>query len=112
MQFAAEGLPKGLHLDATTGRISGVLKEPGTHEVVVCASNGVGACRRALRIVVGTRIALTPPMGWNSWNCWGVNVDQRKVLAVAEAMVASGLVEHGWSYINIDDGWQGLAATA
>jgi alpha-galactosidase len=107
IKFAAEGLPKGLHLDAATGRISGVLKEPGTHEVVLSACNDAGTCQRALRIVVGDKIALTPPMGWNSWNCWGASIDQQKVLAAAKAMVASKLVEHGWSYVNIDDGWQG-----
>lgn len=112
VQFAAEGLPYSLHLDESTGRISGVLAEPGTHEVIVHASNIHGACQRGLRIVAGDRIALTPPMGWNSWNCWGVNVDQEKVLATAKAMVTTGLIDHGWSYINIDDGWQGARNTA
>lgn len=54
-----------------------------------------------------TGIALTPPMGWNSWNCWGPNVSQDKVVEAARAMVESGLINHGWTYINIDDAWQG-----
>ena len=62
---------------------------------------------RELRIVIGERIALTPPMGWNSWNCWARDVTQEQVLSSARAMVESGLVNHGWTYINIDDGWQG-----
>jgi alpha-galactosidase len=57
--------------------------------------------------VVGDEIALTPPMGWNSWNCWGLKVSTKKVRAAARALVASGLRDHGWSYVNIDDGWQG-----
>src|SRR5262249_217307 len=58
-------------------------------------------------IIVGDEIALTPPMGWNSWNCWAAAVDQEKVLASAKTMVDKGLINHGWSYINIDDTWQG-----
>lgn len=46
-------------------------------------------------------------MGWNSWNCWARDVTQEQVLSSARAMVESGLADHGWSYINIDDGWQG-----
>lgn len=46
-------------------------------------------------------------MGWNSWNCWARDVTQEQVLLSARAMVESGLADHGWSYINIDDGWQG-----
>jgi alpha-galactosidase len=46
-------------------------------------------------------------MGWNSWNCWGEHIDQRKILDAAEALVSSGLADHGWVYVNIDDGWQG-----
>ena len=61
----------------------------------------------ALKIVAGDQIALTPPLGWNSWNCWAEAVDKEKVLRSARAMVSSGLSQHGWSYINIDDTWQG-----
>ena len=46
-------------------------------------------------------------MGWNSWNCWARDVTREQVLASARAMVEKGLVNHGWTYINIDDGWQG-----
>jgi alpha-galactosidase len=60
-----------------------------------------------LKIVVGDKIALTPPMGWNSWNCWAANVSDKNVRSSAKAMIDSGLVNHGWTYINIDDTWQG-----
>lgn len=106
MRFAAEGLPRGLKLDPATGRITGRVKRPGTYDVQLSASNDLGTARRTLRIVVGDRIALTPPMGWNSWNCWGQGVTQERVLESARAMVEKGLVDHGWTYINIDDGWQ------
>lgn len=106
MTFAAEGLPKGLKLDPETGRITGRVKKTGEYAVRLTATNRLGSCERTLRIVVGDRIALTPPMGWNSWNCWGQGVSQERVLTSARAMVEKGLADHGWCYINIDDGWQ------
>ena len=45
-------------------------------------------------------------MGWNSWNCFASSVSEQKVKEAADAMVSSGLVNHGWTYINIDDYWQ------
>ena len=42
---------------------------------------------KPLKIVIGDKIALTPPMGWNSWNCWAGSVDADKVLRAARAMV-------------------------
>ena len=107
LTFAAEGLPAGLSLDASNGRITGSLPKAGKHQVTLVARNSRGEAKRTFQIVVGDTIALTPPMGWNSWNCWSVTVNQEKVLRAAKAMRASGLDQHGWSYINIDDGWQG-----
>ena len=107
MTFSAEGLPKGLKLDSATGRITGTLKKKGTYHIMLKATNDKGSYERDLRIVVGDNLALTPPMGWNSWNCWARDVTQEQVLSSARAMVESGLVNHGWTYINIDDGWQG-----
>lgn len=107
MNFSADNLPSGLTLDAASGRITGSVATPGTHRVTLRATNARGTDAQPFRIEVGEKISLTPAMGWNSWNCWGVSVDQEKVLASARAMVASGLINHGWSYINIDDTWQG-----
>lgn len=107
MTFSAEGLPKGLVLDSKTGRITGVVKERGEYKVILKAENSLGSATREFRIVIGDRIALTPPMGWNSWNCWGRDVTQEQVLSSAKAMAENGLMNHGWTYINIDDGWQG-----
>ncbi|MFA6593603.1 MAG: putative Ig domain-containing protein [Bacteroidales bacterium] len=108
MTFSAIGLPKGLSLDGETGIITGSVKKAGEYNVTLKASNSIGDNERNLRIVIGDKIALTPPMGWNSWNCWGNSVSQEKVMSSAKAMVDKGLVNYGWSYINIDDGWQGI----
>ncbi len=107
MEFSVENLPAGLAVDAATGRITGSLDKPGEHKVVLIAKNAQGSARKDFRIVVGETISLTPPMGWNSWNSWAETVDAEKVLRSARAMVSSGLVNHGWSYMNIDDAWQG-----
>ena len=62
----------------------------------------------SLTIVGGQhKLALTPPMGWNSWNCWASAVSDAKVRAAADAMVKSGLAAHGFQYVNIDDCWEG-----
>ena len=107
MTFSIDKLPKGLKLNAETGQITGSVKKEGTYRMMVTATNALGSYTRELRIVVGDKLALTPPMGWNSWNCWARDVTQEQVLSSARAMVSSGLVNHGWTYINIDDGWQG-----
>ncbi len=107
MKFSAKGLPRGLKLDAATGRISGALQKKGEYQVTLSARNALGAAQKPFRIVVGETIALTPPMGWNSWNAWHANIDQDKILRSARALVAAGLDQHGWTYINIDDAWQG-----
>ena len=52
-------------------------------------------------------LALTPPMGWNSWNPFGRNVSEKVIKETADAMVSSGLKDLGFSYIVIDDIWQG-----
>ncbi len=108
MRFSVEPLPPGLSLDAATGRMTGTLTQAGEIRVVLRAANAHGSASRPFRIVVGERIALTPPMGWNSWNSWAESINQDRVVRAAKALVSSGLVEHGWSYVNVDDAWQGV----
>ena len=107
MKFSVKKLPPGLSVNAVTGRITGSLAKPGEYQVILRAENAKGMDEKKFRIVVGEKIALTPPMGWNSWNCWAWVVDQKKVLRSARTLVKSGLINHGWTFINIDDTWQG-----
>jgi len=52
-------------------------------------------------------LAPTPPMGFMTWNYFGDNITEQDVKSMADAMVEEGLVELGYDYIFIDDGWQG-----
>ncbi|HEX9973849.1 MAG TPA: glycoside hydrolase family 27 protein [bacterium] len=53
------------------------------------------------------KLALTPPMGWNSWNKFGCEVDEQLIRETADAMAASGMKTAGYQYIVIDDCWHG-----
>lgn len=107
LSFAAKNLPAGLKLDGRTGVISGSLAKAGTTDAVITVKGKKGAATRKLRIVGGThKLAMTPPMGWNSWNVWAGAVDDAKVRAAADWMVKSGLAAHGFQYVNIDDTWE------
>ena len=105
MKFSASGLPKGLKIDAKRGDISGRLSKRGTYIVTLKVQNSKGKAEKKFRIECGDQIALTPPLGWNSWNCFAGEVSAEKVKRAADAMVKSGLINHGWTYINIDDFW-------
>ena len=50
--------------------------------------------------------ALTPPMGWSSWNSFHNDVDENLIYDTAKAMKESGLLDAGYQYVNIDDCWQ------
>jgi alpha-galactosidase len=111
LAFSAKNLPQGVSLDPKTGIISGALAREATTVVDLTAKGAKGGATRQLTIVGGKdKLALTPPLGWNSWNAWGVDVDMNKVKSSADAMIASGLAAHGYQYINIDDGWEGERA--
>jgi alpha-galactosidase len=65
--------------------------------VLICASPSIAQ---------STGLAATPPMGWNSWNKFGCNVDEKMIRDMADAMVTSGMKDAGYNYIVIDDCWQ------
>jgi alpha-galactosidase len=108
LKFAARNLPAGLTLDAGKGIISGAIQREGDTVVELTVSGPRGTGKRALTIAAHPgKLALTPPLGWNSWNVWANAVDDAKVRAAADWMVKSGLAAHGYQYINIDDAWMG-----
>jgi alpha-galactosidase len=112
MQFRVENLPKGLQVDSRSGYITGALHQPGEYNVVFEATNRLGSARRPFKIVCGNQLALTPHMGWNSWYVWENHVTDQIMRAAADAMVSTGLINHGWMYINIDDCWAAKPGSA
>ena len=87
--------------------ITGTLNTAGNYVVTLKATNSLNTGSKQFTIKVGNTIALTPAMGWNSWNVWGGSETAAKWQQAADAMVSTGLINHGWSYINTDDYWQG-----
>lgn len=55
---------------------------------------------------ISKNLALTPPMGWNSWNKFACNVSEDMIKSMADAVVKSGMKDAGYQYVNIDDCWQ------
>ena len=106
MEYAVEGLPEGVVLDPEKGVLSGSCAVAGDYPLVFVARNAKGETRAEFTLKVGDKIALTPPMGWNSWNCWALSVSQEKVMASAAALINRGLADYGYAYMNIDDAWE------
>jgi len=106
LYFLVENMPPGLMIDTKTGVITGTLDNKGEYKVRFIVSNELGTEKKDFIIKCGDLLALTPPMGWNSWNCWGLSVSDKKVRSSAKALIDKGLIDHGWNYINIDDGWE------
>lgn len=105
--YNANGLPGGLTLDPSTGIIRGALKKAGRTQVGLVVQGPKGIARRQLTIVGGdNKLAMTPPLGWNSWNVWGTQVNAERVKAAADELLATGLADHGFQYVNIDDAWE------
>lgn len=57
------------------------------------------------RNLLANRLAITPPMGWNSWNHFHCMIDENMIKQTADALVSTGLAKLGYKYVNIDDCW-------
>lgn len=107
MKIQAAGLPSGLRMDSR-GLVTGTAPaKKGEYKVKIQASNRHGKDAKEWILKVGDELCLTPPMGWSSWYSYSEAVGQENVLKTARLFVERGLVNHGWTYINIDDCWQG-----
>jgi len=104
--FAARNLPGGLKLSRARGIITGTVpRRKGSYDLTLSAKNEHGSASKSFRIVVGDTLALTPPMGWNSWYIHYGRVTDRVMRAAADAMIDSGMADFGYQYVNIDDCW-------
>lgn len=106
MTFAVKGLPKGLSLDAATGILSGTTPaSKGEYVLRLEAKNRRGSAKRALKLVVGDTLSLTPQMGWNSWYTHYARVTEQVMKEAADLMISSGMADYGYEFVSIDDCW-------
>ena len=104
INFSAKHLPGGLTLDRKTGIITGTLSRPGEYAFTASAKNGAGTARTEIRIVCGDTLALTPPMGWNSYDAFGDSVVESEVLSNA-LWIKKNLQPYGWDTVVVDFRW-------
>lgn len=105
--YKAVGLPMGLRLNPETGVITGSLRKAGSSIVKLTVKGPRGVTHGLLNIVGGShKLALTPPMGWNSWYTYATGVTEDEMKAATQVLLNSGLASHGYQYVNIDDGWE------
>lgn len=87
--------------------ISGVIKNDCSFEITVVAENNCGRDEKKVLITVAEDNALrTPLLGFTSWNAYIGRVSQNDIEHVADKMFELGLVDYGYSYVNLDSGWQ------
>src|SRR5450759_1703103 len=105
MKYDVLNLPKGLTCNPDNGQITGMIVAPGEYNTTFKVTNKLGSVQRKFKIVCGNTLALTPHMGWNSWYVWENHVTDKIMRDAADAMVSSGMMDHGYMYVNIDDCW-------
>ncbi|MEJ5239011.1 MAG: NPCBM/NEW2 domain-containing protein [Limisphaera sp.] len=106
LHFRVYGLPRGLHVDPRTGIVSGTTPAgAGTYDLTFEVRNRHGVAWRSFRLILGDRLALTPPMGWNPWYAHYDRITDSIVREAAEILVRSGLADVGYQYVNLDDCW-------
>jgi len=103
IQFTADGLPAGLQCETCTGIVIGVPQDSGTFTVTVTAQNAAGSDTCEWKLVIGDALALTPPMGWNTWNVFGGDIHEDLIKEMADALIDQGLADAGYQYVNLDD---------
>jgi alpha-galactosidase len=105
LTYEVANLPAGLSVNPSTGEISGSVAQPGEYVTTIKVTNALGTAERAFKIVCGNTLGLTPQMGWNSWYVWENHVTEQIMRDAADAMVSTGMIDHGYMYVNIDDCW-------
>lgn len=105
--YVAHRLPSWLRLNPETGLIVGnvpsAIVSSDIH-ITVGVKNAIGLIEQGVTLRVGGRSALTPPLGWNSYDCFGDDVTEQEVIANAEYL-QKYLHPHGWEYVIVDYRW-------
>ena len=104
MSFTADPLPAGLALDPKTGIITGSLARAGEYHLAAKAKNSAGTTETEIKIICGDTLALTPPMGWNSYDAFGDSVVESEVVSNA-LWLKEHLQPLGWDTVVVDFRW-------
>lgn len=105
ISYGAENLPTGLELRGNM--IVGCVSETGCHEITLTAENRLGRAEKKVTLdIAPNNILLTPLLGFTTWNAFSRNVRAVDVLNSAKNLVKHGIAEYGYSYVNLDSGWQ------
>lgn len=80
----------------------------GLLAMLLCGSTGIAETTQEVVNKAPNGLALTPPMGWNSWNKFACNVNEQIVRDTADALAANGMRDAGYQYVVIDDCWHGV----
>lgn len=98
-------LPDGLRLDGTV--IRGTVAAEGDYPLTIFAENAAGSAQTTVTLCVHEdNVLLTPLMGFTSWNAFGSTVSQSMMEDTVNRMISSGIADYGYSYANVDSGWQ------
>lgn len=104
LHFSAQKLPRGITFNGRTGVFSGILRHSGNYAVKIMVTNTQGSTEESIHIVAGSKIVLTPPMGWNSYDYYGDRVDEAEVLANARYL-KKNMQPYGWNTVVVDYRW-------
>ena len=104
ISFSAKNLPAGLALDPRSGILAGSPGKPGEYTFSVMATNSAGQDSMDLKVECGDRLALTPPMGWNSYDAFGDSVREAEVITNA-LWLKQHLQPFGWDIVVVDFRW-------
>lgn len=104
--YGAQDLPEGLTI--TDNLLTGAVAKDGAYTFVLTAENALGVCHRTVTLEIAEgNVLVTPLLGYTTWNAFASGVTQKDVEGIADRLVALGLTEYGYSYVNTDSGWQG-----
>ena len=106
LKYEVLNLPEGLELVGSI--VKGNVEKEGDYVITVIAENSLGSHKVEVTLEIHKdKVQLTPLMGFTSWNAFGYNVTQSQLEDAAAKMSSLGINEYGYSFINIDSGWQG-----
>ncbi|MGC9942755.1 MAG: putative Ig domain-containing protein [Verrucomicrobiota bacterium] len=104
ISYFTRNLPAGLQLDPETGLVTGTLSKTGDYQFQAFAKNSDGRAQTEIKIKCGDQLALTPPLGWNSYDTFGDSVTETETLANAQWM-REHLHPFGWDTVVVDFRW-------